>query len=48
MVGLVPLASVARLHELMHQMTHVGEIKISPQAVQRAMDALMAVVVDRS
>jgi hypothetical protein len=47
MVGLVPLASVAHLHELLHQTTHVGEIKISPEAVQRAVDALMAVVVDR-
>jgi hypothetical protein len=47
MVRLVPLESVARLHELMHQMMHIGEIKISPQAVQRAVDALMAVVVDR-
>uniref|UniRef100_A0A0A8ZTW4 Uncharacterized protein n=1 Tax=Arundo donax TaxID=35708 RepID=A0A0A8ZTW4_ARUDO len=46
-VGLVLLTGDAGLHEILHQTTHGGKMKIPPEPVEGAADALMAVVVDR-
>ena len=46
-LGLVTLARAARPYELLHNTTHVGKMKISAKTVEGALDALMAVVVDR-
>jgi hypothetical protein len=45
-VELVLLTGDTGLHELLHQMTHVGKMKIPPEPVEGAVDALMVVIVN--
>jgi hypothetical protein len=47
-VGLVLLTGDAGLHEILHQAAHVWKMKIPPEPMEGAVDALMAVIVDRS
>jgi hypothetical protein len=47
-VRLVLVTGDACLHEILHQATHVWKMKIPSELVEGAVDALKAVVVDRS
>jgi hypothetical protein len=44
---LVLLASGARRHKFLHQTLHVGKMENTPETMQGAVDALVAVIVDR-
>ena len=44
---LVPLTSRTGPHEVLHVPSHVGEVEVATKSVQRAVDALVAVIMYR-
>jgi hypothetical protein len=46
MFRLVPLASDAAPHEILHKAPHVGKVKVPAEAVHRTLDPFVPIIVD--
>ena len=47
MLGFVLLTHRALAHHVLHPLLHVGEVEVAPEPMQGALDALVAVLMDR-
>ena len=48
MLRLVPLTSGAGTDEVLNVLAHAGEVEIAAESMERALDALVSVLMDRS
>jgi hypothetical protein len=46
MLGLVALARITCMHEILHDVAHVGKVDVAAKTMKRALHSLMPVVVN--